>query len=137
MGSMDNGALIEDTLQALADRVGDPCDLVYARLYAQRPDFEPMFDMDSDGGVRAQMLETCFDCILGLAEGSSMPRFHLEAARLQHEGYGLSAADLDLIFVAIRDVCRDALAEAWTEPKDAAWAGLLAELAALTRETAA
>lgn len=132
----DRAALIDDTLQRLADTVGDPQPLVYARLFALRPDFEPMFDLDSDGGVRAAMLETCFDCILGQAAGSPSPRFHLEAARLQHDGYGLTAVDLILIFAAIRDVCRDTLGYDWTEKRDAAWTSLLDELARLTRETA-
>lgn len=132
----DRAALIEDTLQRLADAVGDPQPLIYARLFALRPHFEPMFEMDRDGGVRAYMLETCFDCILGQAAGSEAPRFHLEAARLQHDGYGLTAADLDLIFAAIRDVCRDTLGEDWNDKRDAAWASLLSELAGLTRETA-
>ena len=132
----ERAARIEDTLQRLADTVGDPQPLVYARLFALRPDFEPMFDLDSDGGVRAAMLETCFDCILGQAAGSPSPRFHLEAARLQHDGYGLTAEDIDLIFAAIRDVCHDTLGEDWTEERDAAWTSLLDELAGLTRETA-
>ena len=130
-----SGALIEDTLQRLADTVGDPQALVYARLFALRPDFEPMFELDSDGGVRASMLETCFDCILGQAAGSPSPRLHLEAARIQHDGYGLTAADLDLIFVAIRDVCRDTLGGNWTDKRDAAWSSLLDELSGLSRET--
>lgn len=133
----DRAALIEDTLQRLADTVGDPQPLIYARLFTMRPDFEPMFELDRDGGVRASMLETCFDCILGQVAGSEAPRFHLEAARLQHDGYGLTAADLDLIFVAIRDVCRETLGENWTEKRDAAWASLLDELSRLTSETAA
>jgi hypothetical protein len=133
----DRAALIEDTLQRLADAVGDPQPLIYARLFTLRLDFEPMFELDRDGGVRAYMLETCFDCVLGQAAGSEAPRFHLEAARLQHDGYGLTAADLDLIFVAIRDVCRETLGENWTEKRDAAWASLLDELSRLTSETAA
>ncbi|WP_018148109.1 globin [Henriciella marina] len=132
----ERAALIEDTLQRLADTVGDPQPLIYARLFALRPAFEAMFDLDSDGGVRAAMLETCFDCILGQAAGSPSPRFHLEAARLQHDGYGLTAEDLDLIFSVIRDVCRDTLGDDWTEKRDAAWTSLLDELARLTRETA-
>lgn len=134
---MKDGALIEASLQQLADRVGDPQGLIYARLFALRPDFEPMFELDRDGGVRALMLQTCFDCILGTAEGRDTPRFHLEAARLQHEGYGLTAEDLDLIFSAIRDVCRDTLAGDWTTGEEAAWTSLLEDLASLTRETVA
>ena len=133
----DRAALIEDTLQRLADTVGDPQPLIYARLFTLRPDFEPLFELDRDGGVRAYMLETCFDCILGQAAGSRSPRFHLEAAQLQHDGYGLTAADLDLIFAAIRDVCRDTLGGDWNEKRDAAWASLLDELSGLTSETAA
>ncbi|HAO35743.1 MAG TPA: globin, partial [Hyphomonas sp.] len=75
----------------------------------QHPEFEDLFAMDTDGGVRGSMLTTCFDCIIGLTEGSRLPRFELQSARLSHQGYGVPESQLDDMFTAIRDTCREAL----------------------------
>lgn len=125
---MSRSAIIVDTLETVAERIGDPKDQIYARLFAAHPHFEDLFVMDTDGGVRANMLAAVFDCILGVADGSESPRLHLEAARVQHDGYGLSAADVHTIFETVRDVCRDVLNEDWSAEMDAAWHAMLNEL---------
>ena len=122
------------TLDTLADRVGDPAILIYERLFTERPDFEDLFVMDTDGGVRGSMLATSFDCLLGVANGQDLPRLQLEAARMIHDGYGLSDDDIDLMFRIIRDVCRDTLDTAWTPDIDLVWQDLLTTLHHLGRD---
>ncbi len=124
-----------DPITASLERFGalcaDPAPLIYQRLFARHPDFEELFAMDTDGGVRGSMLTTCFECIIGLAEGSPLPRFELQSARLSHQGYGVPEAKLDDMFTAIRDTCRDTLAGEWTPAMEAAWAAVLAEIASM------
>ncbi len=122
---MTQADMILDTLKKVSDRVGDPKDRIYARLFAEHPEYEDLFVMDGDGGVRGSMLATCFECIIGVAEGNDLPRFELQAARMSHEGYGVSESELDAVFIAIRDVCRDVLAGEWTPAMEAGWADLL------------
>ncbi|MGC6500307.1 MAG: globin [Henriciella sp.] len=124
---------IDWTLATVADRIGDPAPLIYQRLFAERPDFEDLFVMDTDGGVRGSMLATSFDCLLGAAGNSDLPRLQLEAARMIHDGYGLRDDDIDLMFRVIRDVCRDTLGAAWTSEIDRHWQDLLTLLARLGR----
>ncbi len=125
-------ALILETLERAGARCADPGPLIYRRLFALRPDFEGLFVMDTDGGVRAAMLTTCFNAILGLLEDSPTQRVILSSSRFAHDGYGLAAADFDLMFVAIRDTVCELLAEDWTGQAAAAWEKLLREIAAIS-----
>ena len=127
---MDAG-LILDTLERAGERCADPGPLIYRRLFALRPDFEALFVMDSDGGVRGSMLTTCFNAILGLVEDSPTQRVIISSSRFAHDGYGVAAADFDLMFVAIRDTFRDLLGGDWTHDTEAAWNILLTEIATI------
>ncbi len=126
-----SAALILDTLERAGETCADPAPLVYARLFALRPEFEDLFVMDSDGGVRGSMLETCFNAILGVTENNPAQRVIISSSRFAHDGYGVSAADFNLMFIAIRDTVRVLLAEAWTPEVDAAWTRLLADIACI------
>lgn len=130
---MIDAGLIEHTLEQVADRHGDPKALVYARLFELRPDFEDMFVMDTDGGVRGSMLQSSLDCVIGVARNDTQtPRHLLEAARMIHDGYGIEEADLDIMFIAMRDVFRNLLGNDWTPEIDAEWTKLLAELSKIS-----
>jgi hypothetical protein len=132
---MINAAIITSTLETVAQRCGDPSAAIFARLYELDAKFEPLFVMDTDGGVRGSMLETSLNCMIGVAEGrSETPRLLIEAARMIHDGYGLTPAEVDLMFVAMRDVFREIMAYDWTGPVDAAWTALLDELATIGAE---
>lgn len=124
--------LILESLERAGEACSDPAPLVYRRLFELRPDFEALFVMDTDGGVRGSMLDTCFTAILGVLEDSPSQRVIISSSRFSHGGYGLAGADLDLMFAAIRDTFRDLLGPDWTPETEAAWAGLLAEIAVIT-----
>ena len=128
---MTETALIIASLERFGELCGDPVSRIYTRLFAQHPEYEDLFVMDTDGGVRGSMLATCFDCIIGIAEGNDLPKYELQAARMTHEGYGVSETQLDAVFIAIRDTCREALAEAWTPAIEESWIELLARLATI------
>ncbi|PKP80603.1 MAG: globin [Alphaproteobacteria bacterium HGW-Alphaproteobacteria-18] len=128
---MPNAEIIHATFERAAEACADPAPLIYTRLFELRPDFRPLFDMDTDGGVRGSMLATCFEAILGLVEGAETQRVIISAARFSHGGYGVLDAEFDLMFTAIRDVCRDLLGPGWTAEEEAAWADLLSEIAAI------
>ncbi len=120
--------LIAGTLEQVAERCGDPKDRIYARLFELHPEFEELFVLDTDGGVRGSMLESSFNCLIGIAEEAATPRFELQSARLAHEGYGVRETELDAMFVAIRDVCRDVLGRDWTGAMETEWACLLEKM---------
>ncbi len=123
--------LILETLERAGGLCPDPAPRVYARLFALHPEFEPLFVMDHDGSVRGSMLQTCIECLIGLAEGSAVARFLIAAARMDHAAYGVADDRFDLMFAAIRDTVRDLLGGEWTPAADLAWARLLASIAAI------
>ena len=55
---------ISTSLERVAERCGDPTPLVYARLFAQNPQMEPLFVRDTDGAVRGQMLYQVLESLL-------------------------------------------------------------------------
>jgi hemoglobin-like flavoprotein len=133
---MTQAEVIFETLEKVSDRVGDPKERIYARLFTTHPEFEELFVLDVDGGVRGSMLESCFNCITGAAEQSDLPRFHLEAARMIHDGYGIDEGQIDAMFDAIRDTFRDVLAGDWTPAMETEWSAILADLARMGRAPA-
>lgn len=124
--------IIMQSLEAVAEAVGDPAPLVYARLFQAHPEFEALFVMDVDGGVRGSMLQQALDCVLDHAEGGSLAPVLVPAARFDHEGYGVAPADFPLFFTVMRDAFRKALGDAWSAAMEQAWEDLLAELQALS-----
>ena len=128
---MTHAEIIHATFERAAEACADPAPLVYDRLFQLRPDFRPLFDMDTDGGVRGSMLETCFEAILGLVEGAGAQRVIISAARFSHGGYGVEDGDFDLMFTAIRDVFRDLLGPDWSDADEAEWESLLKDIAAI------
>lgn len=129
-------ALIVHSLECVVAQVGDPNDRVYARLFSKHPEFEDLFCMDVDGAVRANMLITSIDCLLGVAEGRETPRLLLEAARVHHDGYGVEAKDINVMFEVIRDEFCDIVGPKWTTDMEAAWASLLDELSDIEKSIA-
>ena len=123
--------LILQSLEALAEREGDPAPAIYARLFADHPDLEPLFLMDTDGGVRGSMLQQSFDCLIDMAEGGIMAPVILGAERVNHGTYGVPDNLFDAFFTTIRDCVKAAMGTDWTEETDAAWSRLLVRMAAL------
>jgi hemoglobin-like flavoprotein len=128
---MSRADLVLDTLERASEKCADPAPLVYRRLFELRPEFEDLFVMDSDGGVRGAMLETCFNAILGVTEDSATQRVIISSSRFSHGGYGVSEQDFGLMFVAIRDTLRNLVGEGWTGETEAAWTELLADISAI------
>ena len=128
---MPNAELILSTLQAVADRHGDPSAAIYARLFSAHPELEALFHMDRDGGVRASMVQQGFECILDYVGSRLTSPQIIAAARIHHEGYGVPAERFDDFFTAMRNAFRDLLAEDWTPDMETEWTGLLREFAAI------
>ncbi len=128
---MTDGKLIQATLETVADRHGDPADLIFKHLFAAHPEYERLFEMDRDGGVRASMVQTGLECILNHVEGGQVARFTIAAERMHHDGYGVPEGEFDEFFVAMKAAFAEVMGEAWTQDVETAWSDLLAEFAAM------
>jgi hemoglobin-like flavoprotein len=121
---------IETSLELVAERIGDPAALIYARLFAAFPDTEALFFRDLDGKIRGEMLAMAFECLLGEA---SYAQNLLRAERINHEGFGIDPEAFLNFFPIVREVCREALGPEWTGAVDRAWAERLDAIDRLIR----
>jgi hypothetical protein len=128
---MANADVILATLEAVAERRGDPAPDVYARLFVACPDLERLFVMDTDGGVRGSMMQQGLECILDYVGERRIAPQIISAERARHEGYGVPDTRFDAFFVAMRDTFREIMGAGWTPAMEREWAGLLAEFAAI------
>lgn len=127
-----SGEIVAASLEALAERVGDPVTQVYARLFAAYPEMEALFVRDATGAVRGEMLAVAFECLLDIGGTGAYAANLIAAERINHEGVGVPHEIFGRFFPLLRDTCRDLLGEAWTPQADAAWADILGRIARLT-----
>ncbi|MEZ6030368.1 MAG: globin [Hyphomonadaceae bacterium] len=127
---LDQAAILA-TLELVADRHGDPTDMIYAELFGRRPDLKQLFWLDRDGSVRAAMAQQALECILDLTDEGRSAAIIIADERSRHDGYGVPPDQFDDFFAAIRDACRRILGTDWSDAMDRAWDGLLARIAAI------
>ena len=123
--------LIRQSLERLAERQGDPTALVYARLFAARPDAQALFVGDRSGAARGEMLAQAFEALLDLAEGGDQGARLIAIERINHEGLGVEPAVFADFFPVVADVVREGLGEGWTAEVAAAWTALTERARAL------
>jgi hemoglobin-like flavoprotein len=129
---MNSGEIVAASLEALAEKVGDPARQVYARLFAEHPDMEALFVRDTTGAVRGEMLAMAFECLLDIGGTGAYAANLIAAERVNHEGVGVPAHAFGRFFPILAQTCRELLADGWTGEVDAAWADLLSKIAVLT-----
>ena len=118
---MNDLALIEASLERVADRLGDPAPLVYARLFAAYPELEALFTADKLGLVRGNMLQVTLECLLDFAGPRAYARHFVGSERVNHQGVGVPCEMFDHFYQTVIATFRDALGDAWTPETEAAW----------------
>lgn len=125
---MDRHKIFAWSLERVAERHGDPTPVVYASLFAQRPEFERLFAMDRTGAVRGNMLSIAFDALLDISGPNRWGLNLIMAERVNHEGVNVPSTEFLVFINVVRDTVRDLLGEEWTPPVAAAWAHVLANI---------
>ena len=119
------------SLEALAEAVGDPTRLVYARLFAEAPEMEALFIRDTNGAVRGQMLQQVFEALMDHVGGKTYSAHLIRAEVVNHEHLGVPPAVFAGFFRTVMETVREAIGPRWTPETDAAWSALLAEFDAM------
>lgn len=119
---------ITASLEIAAERGGDLTGSVYARLFRERPDLEPLFVMDMDGAVRGEMLSRVFDAILDFIGPRAYAHNLIHAEASNHDGYNVPRDVFALFFRVIAETVEAACGSAWTEDMSQAWKRLLVAL---------
>lgn len=118
-------------MEIAAESCTDLAPLVYARLFAQAPQMQPMFCLDSDGAVRGSMLSHALRALLDLVGERHFGASLIRAEAMAHANYDVPPEIFARFFPIIRDVVREVVGAAWTPAMDAAWSTLLDETAQL------
>lgn len=123
-----HAAEIEQSLELLAERCGDPTPLVYAKLFERQPEMKPHFWRDTDHAIKGEMLARTFAAILDFVGERRYADMMIGTEMITHEGYDVPREVFATFFGTVRDTIREALGEDWTEAFEGAWAEMLAEI---------
>ncbi|OXE37112.1 MAG: globin [Phenylobacterium zucineum] len=121
-------ALIIESLEIAANLCADMTPLVYARLFREHPDMEPLFWRDKNHQVKGEMLSRVISAILDFAGERLYAATMIQCEVVTHEGYDVPPDVFAVFFGVVRSTLRDLLAGEWTPAMDEAWASLLIDL---------
>lgn len=119
-------ALIGETLTHYASRCGDPYAAAFQKLYAAHPDYEALFFLDTDEGLRRNMMQTTLEMITTYIDNPYAAANLVIGARLVHLTYEITD-DFDLFFQITRDVIAEGCADIWSDAHTKAWDAMLAD----------
>ena len=122
-------ALIEATLTHYAAHHGDPYDAAFEKLYAAGADYKGLFFLDTDEGLRRNMMRTTLEIITTYIDNAYAAANLVIGARLIHLTYEVTD-DFDLFFQITRDVMAEGCADIWTDAHAAAWDTMLKDFEA-------
>ena len=115
-----NAALIDASLEHVAEKVTDLTPLVYARYFERHPEARTLFGSDDYDDLKGEMLSKLLVQIMDYAEGRTHPDIIVSWAS-DHLAYGVSLSMFPAMFDSLEGVLRDVAGEAWTEETSKAW----------------
>jgi hemoglobin-like flavoprotein len=121
--------LIEASLALAAERGGDLTPPVYARLFAARPDLEPLFGKDVNDSVKGEMLAQVFDTIFDFIGDRVYADHLMRSHSITHDGYNVPPAVFLSFFTVVAETVAEVIGHEWHGEMAAAWDELLAEIA--------
>jgi len=121
-------SLIEETLSQYAELHGDPYAAVYAKLYALEETYEGLFLLDTDEGLRRNMMRTTLEIISTYLDDPLAAANRVIGAQMSHVTYGVQDG-FHAFFEITRDVIAEGLAEDFTPAHAKAWDAMLADFA--------
>lgn len=132
----DQKQIIERSIERVAEVEGDPAEKVYARLFAEQPEMEPLFVLDRDGSAKGHMLAEALDCVFDLLGPRAYAPTLIQSELTNHSGFGVPPRVFATFFRIVRDCFRDILGNEWDAATDTAWQALLADIDAFVAEQA-
>ena len=103
--------LITQTFEIAADLCEDLTPLVYARLFRDQPEMEPLFWRDKNHQVKGEMLSRVISAILDFAGERLYAATMIQCEVITHEGYDVPPEVFAVFFGTVRDTLRDLLAD--------------------------
>ncbi|MFN5512821.1 MAG: globin [Burkholderiales bacterium] len=128
MPQAERARWVQESLELLAERVGDPSDRVYERLFEILPQTRALFIRDTAGIVRHEMLARAFETILDLVDEGRVAHGLLLSEYVNHQQIGVPTGAFEVFFDALVQVIREVLSDQWTALHEQAWASVLADI---------
>ena len=123
--------VISESLERLAEQVGDPTGPIYARLFAEFPETEERFWRDTSGAIKAEMLTMVFNCLMH--PGGPYQANLVRAERVNHDGFGTPNEVFNRFFWIVMETCRELLGADWTPAFEQAWSDGIRRVEAATQ----
>ena len=124
----DDKTIISETLERVAERVGDPTPLVFERLFREAPEVKPLFIRDADGLVRGQMFQVTIESLLDFLGDRSYGANLIQIERVNHTGLGVEPEVFDTFYRTVMATFKDVLGSDWTPEMDVVWTRAVDEL---------
>lgn len=129
--------LVLESLEKVAERIGDPTPLVYQRLFARHPEMQVLFVRDSNDLVKGEMLAQVIECLVDFTGDRRYAANMIPSELRNHENLGVPPAVFATFFGTVMETFREVLGDEWTPEMDNAWRHLLPGLDNLIGELAA
>ncbi|HEV2652154.1 MAG TPA: globin [Rhizomicrobium sp.] len=123
-----DAAVIAHSLELAGERCPDLTPLVYAKIFAQYPDMQPLFVRDKTGQVRGEMLARVIEVVLDFIDGNHYASNLIASESITHDGYGVPRDIFPKFFDALAETVREVIGADWTQEMDESWATLRAAL---------
>lgn len=120
--------LIVQSIERAAERCDDLTPLVYARLFRERPETEPMFRKQPKDLTKGEMLAQTLQAILDIVGKRRYGAHMIQCEVLSHNHYGVPVETFGVFFAVVADTIRYVIGDDCTAETDAAWKQLLVEL---------
>jgi hemoglobin-like flavoprotein len=127
----DDSTVITNTLERVADRVGDPMPLIFERLFAEIPEAEALFVRDKGSLVRGQMFQVTMESLLDFLGDRSYGANLIQIERVNHQGLGVEPEMFDRFYLTVMATFKEVLGDEWTAEMDAVWRRVIGELTGL------
>jgi hemoglobin-like flavoprotein len=128
----DEAAVITDTLERVAARVGDPMPLVFERLFAEMPEIEALFVRDKGGLVRGQMFQVTMESLLDFLGDRSYGGNLIQIERVNHQGLGVEPEMFDQFYLTVMATFKAILGDDWSAEMETVWTRVIGELTGLS-----
>jgi hemoglobin-like flavoprotein len=124
----DDAAIITETMERVAERVGDPMPLIFKRLFAEIPEVEALFIRDKGGLVRGQMFQVTMESLLDFLGDRSYGANLIPIERVNHQGLGVEPEMFDRFYLTVRATFKDVPGPDWTAAMETVWTRMIGEL---------
>ncbi|MGB6087443.1 globin domain-containing protein [Parvibaculum sp.] len=129
--------LVEQSIERVAEKIGDPTPAVYERLFSEQPEMKQNFILDTDDSAKGHMLAEALNCIFDLLGPRAYAPVLIQSELTNHSGFGVPPSVFAIFFRVMRDTFRDAMGDEWGADMDSAWKTLLCDVDGFIQEQAA